>query len=116
LAVVAKAIDTFVADHRDADVVAFAVLLAENTKENRAALTALAQGPKIALPLTIPVRGKGIAEYRFREDAAMTVLVGENDAVKANIVLTGPAPATRSAQDKEVQSILEPARKMVAKQ
>ena len=115
MARVAKAIDKFVAEHKNDRMAGFVTFLAKDNKENRDKLKGLAKKHGISIPLTISIDPKGPRRYKLNEAVPITILVSKRDKVKANFVLAGPAPSGAKAQAKEVEDILAAARKMLKK-
>jgi len=112
LASLAKAIDTFVADHKKERMAAQIDLLDENTEENRKKLAALATESKLTIPLVIALDGKaGPPPYKLNAEVPITVLICDRNIVKANFALA--ASADEKAQAKEAEDVLAAAKKML---
>lgn len=111
-----KAIDKFVADHKDDRMAAFVVLLDENTEANQKKLEAIAEEQRVTIPLTIAMAGKkGPGGYELNPEVPITVLVANRNVVRANVALAGPAPSDEKAQAKEVEDVLAAAQAVLEK-
>ncbi len=113
MARLAKAIDKFVADHKDAEARAFIVLLADNSAGSREALTAFAAKHDVATPLTLPANGKDPGGLSLNKDVPLTVLCYRRKKVEANFAFAGDPPAEAAAHDKQIAEVIAAAEAML---
>ncbi|MFW6162972.1 MAG: hypothetical protein ACODAJ_09400 [Planctomycetota bacterium] len=105
MARLAKAVDEFVAEHKDDGARAFIVLLAENNNANQKVLTTLAEEDDISIPLTLPANGRDPGGFRLNKDVPLTVLCYRGKKVTANFAFGDP-PDEVAAQEKQIADVI----------
>ncbi|HPD14816.1 MAG TPA: hypothetical protein PLE19_07695 [Planctomycetota bacterium] len=109
-----KAVDKFVADHKEQRAAAFAVLLGEDNAANREALTKLAADHKLSIPLTIAADGaKGPSAYKLDSACATLALVANKNKVEAAFTVKCDAASCDNAQCSPAADVVAAADRLI---